>query len=166
MSAFAVSRRAFVAGLVAVAAAPASAWADAGRFRAIELDVSPLRRAGDTITADWIARDMPPMLGKSFAGYLAPGDRRAPVLRVRIDMVTLGIDGSAGIEPFGPSAIDWITGEGVVMTANGQHVASYPFQNSQHARFFLPDQGQVAGRQRIDNLAAGFAQWLPGKMGL
>ena len=165
MTGFLMSRRAALAGLAGMALLPAAARAGDWRFRAIEVDVRPLRAGGDTITADWISRDLPALLRNRFAAHMAPNDPRAPVLRARIDQVRLGVDGSAGIEPGGPSAIDWIEGEGIVIGGGGRQVAHIPLQAAVHVKL-ISDPGQTLGQERIGNLAASFAQWLPGKMGL
>ena len=89
-----VSRRGALAAILAAIAAPAltseAVAASRYRFRAIEVDVAPLRRAGHTLTADWLAADLPGELRRAFARHLAPGNPGALILRVRIDGVTLG----------------------------------------------------------------------------
>ena len=41
-------------------------------FRAVEVDVSPLRRAGDRASAEMMVEDLPALLNRSLAAYLAP----------------------------------------------------------------------------------------------
>ena len=135
------------------------------RFRAIEVDVSPLREGGAADAADLIARELPPLLQKSFAAHLVPGDRAAPILRARIDFVTLGMEGSAG-GPHSIMAADFIEGAGVVIGAGGRVIASYPLLSNLTAAVPFNDVGGEGNRLRISNLESSFAQWLPGKMGL
>jgi hypothetical protein len=168
MSASQITRRSALTALAGMLAAPTLAHALGGpaatRFRAIVVDVGPMRAKGDMITADWIAQDLPGLLRKSFAANLAPGDRNAPVLLARVDLVTLGIPGSGGGGIFaGNTAIDYIQGAGIV---GGRGGAVYPLLSSLQSYPQMPDPTGFQGRQRVDNLAASFAQWLPGQMGL
>jgi hypothetical protein len=149
------------AALWAFGAASAQAQS---RFRTIEVDVAPLRAGGNTDAADRVALELPPLLQKSFAARLAPGDKSAPVLRVRIDFVTLGTAGSAG-GPHSIIAADFIEGAGVVVGPGGRVVATYPLISNLTAAEPFNDIGGEGNRLRISNLESSFAQWLPGKMG-
>jgi len=162
-----ISRRSVMAALAGAAAFPAAAFGEqpALRFRAIEVDVTGVRESGDSTSADWVARVLPAFLNKSFASRLTPGDRHAPVLLARIDLVTLGTEGSSG--GFNSTqAVDYIKGAGVVIGAGGRTIASYPLESAVHAYPAEFSASGVTGHQRIDNLALSFAQWLPGQMGL
>jgi hypothetical protein len=165
MAASAISRRAALATLAGVLAGPAFADAAAPwTFRAVEVDVSRLRRAGDTITADGLARELPSLLNESLGARLTPGDRRAPVLVARVDAVTYGPNTSGGHHG-GSDAIDFIEGAGVVVGGSGREVASYPLLSTSIAH---PDPFDVTGeaaRLRVANLARSFAYYLPGKIG-
>jgi hypothetical protein len=135
------------------------------RFRAIQVDVSPLRQSGDPTSAEFIAMELPGQLQHYFGAYLTPGDRRAPVLRARIDSVRYGIPGSAG-GATSTTTMDYIEGVGIVISGAGRVVAAYPLTCTILAH---PDDLDVTGgsaRLRIVNLTHGFAHWLPGKMGL
>ena len=122
-------------------------------------------RRSDAISADWIAQELPGDLRKTFAAYLAPGDPRAPILLARVDLVTLGTEGSGG--GFNSTqAVDYIEGAGVVLGPNGRTIASYPLLSAVHAYPSDVDNNGVSGRTRVSNLALSFANWLPGKMGL
>jgi hypothetical protein len=125
-----------------------------------------VRRSGDNVSADRIARELPALLQRSLAGHLAPGDRSAPILRARVDSVTYGSYGSATTpgNPYG--AADYIEGAGVVIGPGGRVIASYPITTSVIAHPDLLDVTGQSGRTQTSNLAASFAQWLPGKMGL
>ena len=165
-----LSRRTAFCALAAMLAAPLLASRASAqpttRFRAIEVDVSNVRRSGDNVSADRIARELPALLKGSFAGHLAPGARGAPVLRARVDCVTYGSEGSATTpaNPYG--AKDYIEGAGLVIGPGGRVVASYPLLTSVIAHPDLTDITGQSGRTRTTTLAQSFAQWLPGKMGL
>ncbi len=160
-----ISRRTALATLAAALSWPAcAAKAAPWTFRAVEVDVSPLRRAGDTITADWLAEDLPGLLSESLGARLTPGDRRAPTLRARVDSVTFGPRPS-GSHHGGSGAIDFIEGAGVVVGGSGREVATYPFLSSSLAHPDNFDVTGVAARLRVSNLARSFAYWLPGKIG-
>jgi hypothetical protein len=151
------------AGMVSFAAKAEPAMDGAPRFRAIQVDVSGVRDTGAVESADVVARELPGDLRKSFAAYLT-NDPRAPVLVARVNLVTLGADGGGGINS--SQAIDYIEGVGVVVGPGGHAIASYPLTSSVHSYPVEDNSGGVSGYQRISNLTASFAQWLPGKMGL
>jgi hypothetical protein len=164
------SRRSVLAALAGALACPVLAGAEppapATRFRAIEVDTSGVAESGDPISARWVAEVLPGDLRRSFARYLAPGDRRAPILLARIDLVTLGTAGSGGGGPNSTQAVDYIKGAGVVIGAGGRAIASYPFFSAVHSIPAEIAANGVLGRTRIENLALSFANFLPGKMGL
>ena len=170
MSLSVLSRRSAIAAFAGtLAATPLAVRAfaqSATRFRAIEVDVNNVRSSGDNVSADRIARELPALLQSSFAAHLAPSDRGAPVLRARVDLVTYGSNGSAQTpgNPFG--AMDFIRGAALVVGPGGRVVATYPLEASVIARPDLTDITGESGRLRTSNLAASFAQWLPGKMGV
>ncbi len=165
-----LTRRAVLSSLAALAAAPGVAAAAsplAGiRFREIRVDVAPLRASGNGDFADWIAAALPAELRKSFAAYLAPGDRSASTLVARVDEIILGAVDSASGNP-ALDAIDGIQGAGIVLSPRGQQIASYPLYASVGALTYLnlPYQSEIT-RRRVETLAQSFAQWLPGQMGL
>jgi len=165
-----VSRRSAIVALAAAVACPVLARgeqlpASAPRFRAIKVDVSGVRESGDPISAEWVAQELPEDLRKTFARYLAPGDSRAPILLARIDLVTLGTEGSGG-GVNSTQAVDYIQGAGVVLGPGGRQIASYPFFSAVHAYPAEDSASGVSGRTRVSNLALSFANFLPGKMGL
>ncbi len=165
-----LTRRAVLSALAAVAAAPGIAAAApplAGiRFREIKVDVAPLRASGNGDFADWIAAELPGLLRKSFAAYLAPGDRNAATLVARIDEVIVGPPGSVDNNPVADTT-DGIQGEGIVLGPRGEQTASYPLYCAVGADTYLnmPYQLDIT-RRRVETLAQSFAQWLPGQMGL
>src|ERR1700722_14473325 len=93
MVASAMTRR---AALAALGAFPLSltfargAAADNGlRFREIRVDVEPLRALTGDPTAAWMEQALVQALPQALGPHLAPGDRNAPVLEVRIDWIYL-----------------------------------------------------------------------------
>jgi hypothetical protein len=138
---------------------------DPQRFRAIQVDVSGVRDTRDSVSADLVARELPADLHKSFAAYLAPNDSRAPILVAKVRLVTLGAEGGGG-GLNSTQAVDYIEGEGVVVGAGGRQIASFPITSAVHAYPGEDTPGGVSGYRRIANLAASFAEYLPGKMGL
>jgi hypothetical protein len=170
MASLPISRRSAITALAVAVVCPVLAYGEQSaasglRFRAIKVDVSGVRESGDTTSAEWIAQDLPEDLRKVFAPYLAPGDSRAPILLARIDLVTLGTEGSGG-GPFSTQAVDYIPGAGVVIGPGGRQIAAYPFFSAVHAYPAEDSASGVSGRTRISNLALSFANFLPGKMGL
>jgi hypothetical protein len=171
MNALPTSRRSVLAALAGALACPVLARSEqppvaAAKFRAIEVDTSGVAESGDATAARWVAEVLPGDLRRSFARYLAPGDPRAPILLARIDLVTLGTEGSGGGSPNSTQAVDYIQGAGVVIGPGRRPIASYPFFTAVHS---IPAEiagNGVSGRTRIENLALSFANFLPGKMGL
>lgn len=167
MSKTLVSRRATLTALASLVTLPALAQPAAApttHFRAIEVDLGPLRASGDSESAAVMAKELPGWLQHYFAAYLTPGDRRAPILRARVDSVSYGIAGSAG--PMFNSTMDYVEGAGVVIGGSGRQVASYPITSAVLAHPDLTDVTGQSAHIRISNLAQSFAQGLPGKMGL
>ena len=161
---FSLTRRALPAALAgaAVLLARASKAATGETFRAIEVDVAPLRASGDTITARWLSEDLPDLLRRAFADHLAPSDRNAPVLVARIDSVSYGTAGSA-MEMM-TSTNDFIEGAAVVRSG-GRTQATYPLTTSVGVGAALID-AENGGELRALALAGVFARWLPSQMGL
>jgi hypothetical protein len=164
---------------LAVAGAPNSAAAEDGstpfsgaaaaqmRFHTIKIDVSRLAANGLAPEAAWLAQDLPGRLAAAFASRLAPRDGAAPTLAARIDLVQLGASGDGGSQPFGASgARDGIQGAGVVVAPSGRIIASFPLYTSGIAFTGGSIYERGTERRRVADLAAMFAQWLPGQMGL
>jgi hypothetical protein len=114
------------------------------------VDVSPLRRSGDNTDADFLEAALP--------GYLRQSFGAVPV-RVRIDDVTYGVAGSSG-GGLNNGAVDSIQGVG---WAQGREA---PLFVSLQTQVSFPDIGGYAARQRQDQLARAFAEWLPRQLGL
>jgi hypothetical protein len=111
LSAFAVAVGAGAAGSLPAAAAT-------GRFRRINVDVSPLRARGLGPYAAFVQTELSRALDAAFVGRI--GERAAPDLTVRITGVTLsmwaGNDGGDGRWGFsGGGSTDYMEGEALVM---------------------------------------------------
>jgi hypothetical protein len=164
-----LTRRAALAALGFAAAATAARAQSAGfRFREIRVDVSPLREKVQDQEGAWVAAVLPGYLRQTFAKYLAPGDRSAGILVARIDDVSLGEPGINGSPAaMGMDTRDQIEGVGLVLDARGRQVQSFPLYASIWAKSgALSPYEMDINRRRAEMLALGFAQWLPGKMGL
>jgi hypothetical protein len=144
----AFTRRLLIAALLA--GAPAAAFARSRPAPRIRVDVSPLRRKGDRINADYLAQFLPIFL----AGQFGPGHD----VRVRIDDVTYGAPGSNG-QVDGNGAVDSIEGVGWV---DGREI---PLFSALQTQISLPDVGNYQAHLRQEMLAKSFAQWLARKAG-
>ena len=88
------------------------------RFSGIRVNVEPLRaRFGDP-TAAWMEQALAQALPQALGPHLAPGDRSAPVLEVRIDWIYLG-PSNGGTGP-GGSSQDTVVGSFRVRGPQGQ----------------------------------------------
>lgn len=136
-------------------------------FKAIRVDVAPLLANSGEPTAGWMAQSLPGPLHAAFAARLAPGDRAAPTLVVRIDNVFLGESGN-GVAGFAGevTARDNIQGAGIVVGPDGRTVAVYPLFSVLYNYTGGTNFEMGSYRRRIAELAQSFAQWLPGQMGL
>jgi hypothetical protein len=136
-------------------------------FKEIKVDVRPIAEAIGNPTANWMAEALPAPLHAAFAGRITPGDRGAPTLIVRIDMVFLGQSGPGGLQ-LGDSAIarDEIKGAGIVVDARGRTLGAYPLLTVQDDFTGGVNYEMGSEQRRIGELAQSFARWLPGQMGL
>ena len=136
-------------------------------FRAINIDVSKAAEYGGLPEANWAAEALPAPLHEAFAGRIAPGDRSAPTLVVRIDRILLG-NSQNGIFSAGAAveARDYIEGAGVVVGPNGQTLGVYPLLDVVYNYTGGSNYEVGTGERRVGVLARSFAQFLPGKMGL
>ena len=136
-------------------------------FRAIKVDVAPLANSVGDPTAAWMAQALPSALEAAFANRLAPGDRSAPTLVVRIDSVFLGESGNGIFDATGADrARDNVQGAGIVVAPNGRTIASYPVFDVLYNYTGGANYEVGTEHRRINDLAAGVAQWLPGQLGL
>ena len=96
------------------------------RFHAVEVDVGPLRKTGDSHSAAVIAAELPGALRAALGAQLVPGHRNAPLLRARINTVYYGTPGDAASTFDRHAAHDYIEGAGVVVGAGGKILGTYP----------------------------------------
>ncbi len=162
-----LTRRAAVTALGALALAPTAALAQGPlRFRAVQVDVGPLRANTGDPTAAWVEESLAPALAKSLGPYLVPGDRNGATLIARIGLVYLG-PSSGGVGAFGMGQ-DTIAGDLVVHGPRGGVVSETPLRA---IASYLPNSVDRAtpvewNRWRIDALAQAFAGWVPRQLGL
>ncbi len=161
-----MSRRALLTALSALAMAPGAALAQAPiRFRAVKVDVGPLRAAVGDPTAAWVAESLAPALARTLAPYINPGDRGGATLVARIGNVYLG-PSSGGPNPFGRGQ-DTIEGDLIVRGPRGvaadvplRAITSY-YPSGVHQPLWVD-----WNRSRVDALAQAFAGWVPRQLGL
>jgi hypothetical protein len=171
MSAFAVSRRAALAGLgalvlPALAQAPAAQAQPGLRIHSIKVDVSPIRASMGDPTAAWVEAALPGALAQSLAPYMAPGDRNGATVIARIDYLYLG--SSSGGPGFFHQTQDTINGTLLVRGPRGGIVASVPLRAISSYFPMAVDQALVerALQGRVVALAQAFAGWAPRQLGL
>lgn len=162
-----LSRRAALTVVGAMAFAPAAALAQAPlRFRAVKVDVGPLRESVGDPTAAWVAESLAPALSQKLAPYLAPGDRNGATLIARIGNIYLGPSGG-GPNPWGRGQ-DTIEGDLIVSGPRGRVVSDIPLRAIASYWPNATDQTLWVqwNRDRIDALARAFAGWTPRQLGL
>ncbi len=166
--AMAVSAGIALAAFLATAAAAENASLPSGaHFRAIRVDVAPLASSVGEPTAGWMAEALPGRLQAVFANRLAPADRAAPTLVVRIDRVFLGESGNGiGAAAGAARARDHVHGAGVVVAPDGRTIATSPFWDVLYNYTGGSNYEVGTEQRRVNELAAGLAYWLPGQMGL
>ena len=174
MSALLITRRAGLLALGALAlqgcmsTPPPSAAASGLRFRAIRVDVSPIRASMGDPTAAWLEQALPGALAQSLAPYMAPGDRSGATLVARIDYLYLGpSSGGPGIGGFDQTQ-DTIVGSLIVTGARGGAIANVPLRAISSYFPMAVDQALVerALQGRVVALAQAFAGWAPRELGL
>ena len=171
MSAFPLTRRTALAALGALlvpgmAEMPRAMAQPRLRFRAIRVDVSPIRRSMGDPTAAWVEEALPGALAQALRPYLAPGDRRAATLVARIDYLYLGP--SSGGPGFFRQTQDTINGTLLVKGPRGGVIASVPLRAISSYFPMAVDQALVerALQGRVTALAQAFAGWAPRELGL
>jgi hypothetical protein len=170
MVASAVTRRGALAVLgafgLSTCAAPGARAQGALRFSGIRVNVEPLRALTGDPTAAWMEQALIQALPENLGPHLAPRDRNAPVLEVRIDWIYLA-PSSGGPGPRG-SAQDTIVGSFIVRGPQGgiesqiplRAIASY-YPNAVHQALVAE-----AYHWRVVALAQAFAGWAPRELGL
>ena len=148
--------------------APPSAAVRGLRFRAIRVDVSPIRASMGDPTAAWVERALPGALAQSLAPYMAPGDRNGATLVARIDYLYLGpSSGGPGFGSFNQTQ-DTIVGSLIVIGPRGGVVEKIPLRAIDSYFPMAVDQALVerALHGRVVALAQAFAGWAPRELGL
>jgi hypothetical protein len=171
MVASAVTRRGALAALGAfgfsLTGAASGALAQSGlRFSSIRVDVEPLRAQSGDPTAAWMEQALVQALPGALGPHLAPGDRSAAILEVRIDWIYLG-PSSGGTGP-GGSTQDTVLGTFVVRGQRGGIASQIPLRAISFYYPSAPDQAMVeqAYHWRVVALAQAFAGWAPRELGL
>ena len=140
------------------------------RFKAIKVDFAPLRENGAGVFAEWLGQMLPAALNSAFAARLAPGDRNAATLIVRVDLATLGppgmLTGMGGV-PRLHDTMDDIEGSASVIDAGGRTLSTTPLRSTVLADSNSPSLTvEELNRNRVVMLGRVFAHELPGQMGL
>ena len=160
------SRRAALTAMGAFLFAPAVALAQGpGTFRAVVVDVGPLRANIGDPTAAWVAKSMPGALIQALGPHYAPGDRNGATLIVRPGLIYL-CPSSGGPGLLG-SCTDTIEGDlivrgprGVVSETPLRAITSYFPKGVDQALW------EESNRNRVELLAQAFAGWVPRQLGL
>jgi hypothetical protein len=171
MSAFALTRRAALAALGALALPPVVAVRSALAqrsvpFHDIRVDVSPLRASAGDPTAAWVQQELPGALAQALAGYMSRSDRNGATLVVRIEAVYLGPSaggfGMAGKTRDTIEGVLKVTGPrgGVTAEARIRVTTSYTTSGAEQALI------EEANHSRVIALAQEFAGATPRQLGL
>lgn len=153
-------------GLALTFAAPRALAQNGLRFSSIRVNVEPLRALMGDPTAAWMEQALAQALPRILGPYLAPGDRAAPVLEVRIDWLYFGPKpggrGSRGV------AQDTVLGSFIVRGPQGGIESQIPLRAI--ASYFPSAVDQPEAEQayywRVVALAQAFAGWAPRQLGL
>src|SRR5271165_2477815 len=167
MSIRVLTRRAALAALGATALSPVAALAQAPlRFRAVEVDVAPLRANVGDPTAAWVAQSMPGALVQALGSNYAPGDRRGATLIARPAWIYLCP--SSGGPGFWGSCKDTIEGDLIIRGPRGGVISETPLR-ALTTYYPMAVDGPLwveSNHNRIDLLARAFAGWVPRQLGL
>jgi hypothetical protein len=136
------------------------------RFRDIVVNVEPLRAFTGDPTAGWMEEALRQAMPQALGPHLAPGDRNAPVLEVRIEWIYLA-PSPGGPGPRG-SAQDTIIGSFLVRGRQGGIESQIPLRAIASYYPSAVDQALVerAYHSRVATLAQTFAGWAPRELGL
>jgi hypothetical protein len=153
-------------GLSLTGAASGALAQNALRFSNIRVDVEPLRALTGDPTAAWMEQALEQALPRALGPHLAPGDRNAPILEVRIDWIYLA-PSPGGPGPRG-SAQDTIIGSFLVRGRQGEIESQIPLRAIASYYPSAVDQALVerAYHGRITTLGQVFAGWAPRELGL
>jgi hypothetical protein len=167
MSTCALTRRAAICAVGALALSPAAALAQPPvRFRNVEVDVGPLRASEGDPTAAWVAEALPGQLALALGPNLSPGDRAGATLIARITLLYLGPQ-SGGTGP-GGSSQDTIEGVLIVQGPRGSIAAETPLRAITSYYPNAVDNALIvqSNYYRVAALAQAFAYWVPRQLGL
>jgi hypothetical protein len=161
MSVSAITRRAALCSLAAVAVVVPRAWAQGAlRLHDIRVDVWPLRgSAGDQI-ADWVEDELPRDLAQALAPYMAPAERNGATLLARIENIDFG--GAGGGRGSGGS-VDSI--EGILIVGSRSGLAARATASYQPSAVDQP-LFEEAYHSRVAALVEAFAGWAPRQLGI
>jgi hypothetical protein len=163
------TRRAVVFALGALSLVPTVVLAQApapATFRAVQVDIGPLRSSTGDPTAAWVANAMPGALVQALGPHYVPGDRNGATLIVRPASIYL-CPSSGGPGPLG-SCTDTIEGDLVVRGPRGGVILEAPLRAITSYFPKAVDQALVveSNKYRIELLAQAFAGWVPRQLGL
>src|ERR1700722_1701217 len=167
MVASAMTRRDALGAFGLTLTGASSARAQSGlRFSNIVVNVEPLRALTGDPTAAWMDQALRHELPRVLGPYIAPGDRNAAILEVRIDWIYLA-PSQGGPGPRG-SAQDTIVGSFLVRGPQGGIASVIPLRTIASYYPSAVDQALVerAYHARIAKLAQVFAGWAPRQLGL
>ena len=137
------------------------------RFRTIAIDTSRLAALGAPQVADMVQRLLAPELRQTFGDLMAPGDKTAPSLVVRIRSLSLSDD--VGSRSYGgrdgTKNVDYLEGAGVV-TMNGHVVSETPVLSALDAGYSGPWYLPGIDERRVSSITQHFAYWLRREMGV
>ncbi len=153
-------------GLASTGAASRARAQSGLRFSNILVNVEPLRAFIGDPTAAWMDQALRQALPQVVGAHLAPGDRNAPVLGVRIDYIYFG-PSTGGTGPGGGSQ-DTVAGTFAVFGPRGGIESEIPLRAIASYYPSAVDQAMVeqAYYWRTVALAKVFAGWAPRELGL
>jgi hypothetical protein len=136
------------------------------RFSGVRINVEPLRALTGDPTAAWMEQALAQALPRALGPHLAPRDRSAPVLEVRMDWLYLA-PSPGGPGPRG-SAQDTVIGSFLVRGPMGGIEQEIPLRAIASYYPSGVDQALVerAYHGRVVALAQAFAGWAPRQLGL
>ena len=147
----------------------APAYQGALRFHAIRVDASALATRG---LQDYARRVETLVMARAqgvFAGNIAPSDRHAAILILRISSLSLNSAGGMSRRRGGSrsaDATDYLEGEGIVLSPSGVVTGRFPVLSALSANYGDSDQRFGDDRNRISNIGWHFASWVHRNMGL
>ncbi len=135
-------------------------------FRAVQVDIGPLRSSIGDPTAAWVAGSMPAALVQALGAHYTPGNRNGATLIVR--PATIYLCPSSGGPGFLGSCTDTIEGDLVVRSAHGGVISETPLRAITSYFPKAVDQAlfEESNKNRVQLLSQAFAGWVPRQLGL